>query len=292
MSERKYSIKDLENFTQIKAHTIRIWEQRYGLFEPERTKTNIRYYSEDNLKKILNINLLYNQGWKISKIAQLSDKAILETAKKFIDSEKSDYKHVLDDLVIQILDFNEASIIRILEKYKEDLGLVSMYSDIILPILERIGKLWQVNTINVVHEHFFSNLFRNFLIDNIQSISDKKKSGNSETAILFLHSNEQHEIGLLIYHYILKSRGVNCLFFGQRTPIEDIQLAFQQVKPQLVVTSFITTISPKEFNKVFDALKDFSKSSTVYLSGHQLTQQKFKLTKGMIWHKTIEDLQP
>ena len=160
MASLRYSIKDLENFTQIKAHTIRIWEQRYGLLEPKRTDTNIRYYSEDDLKKILNINLLYNSGYKISKIALLSEEEIIEEAKSFILVTETDKQSEIDAITMLILDFNGSAIKKALGVELAKTKLDNMYEDIVIPLLNKIGQLWQVNSINIIHERYFSNIFR------------------------------------------------------------------------------------------------------------------------------------
>ena len=192
MIEVRYSIKDLENFTGIKAHTIRIWEQRYGLFVPKRTETNIRFYNEEDLKKILNINLLYTDGIKISKIAQLDYTEIREKAKYIIENRNVEEVPEINELIIAILEFDKTKVKDILNNHPN--GIFNQFSVIIIPFLAKIGELWQVNTIEVVHEHFFSNLYREFIISNINNLDSTDT--NEKKALLFLHEEEQHEFSI------------------------------------------------------------------------------------------------
>lgn len=288
MGNLRYSIKDLENFTQIKAHTIRIWEQRYGLLEPKRTNSNIRYYSENDLKKILNISLLYSSGFKISKIASLTEDEIIEEAKSRILVTELDKQSEIDALTLLILDFKGDQITDALELELEKQSLDELYMSMILPLLAKIGQLWQVNSINIVHEHYFSTIFRDFLISKtceIETDPDPLK-----TAMLFLHDNEEHEFSLLLYQFILKQQGYTCHYFGQKVPIKEIEPAFSQIKPQIVVSTFTAKISEKNFGNIEKVLKKMSKDAVVIVSGSQLANFEFKPSKKLLQIKTIPQL--
>lgn len=288
MSNLRYSIKDLENFTNIKAHTIRIWEQRYGLLSPKRTETNIRYYSEDDLKKILNINLLYNSGYKISKIAGLSESEIVENAKSIILSSASENQSEIDKLTLLILDFKGIEIKEFIENALKASNLVEVYENLFIPLLQKIGELWQVNSIGVIHEHYFSTIFRQQLISEIDEL--KTTIDPLKTALLFLHDNEEHEFGILMYYYLLRQNGYNCHYFGQKAPIEEVQKAHSQIKPQIVVSTFTAKISDKNFTKAFSVLESMSKSSQVIVSGSQLTKDKPAFSKSILHIKSIDQL--
>ncbi|MEJ6616850.1 MAG: MerR family transcriptional regulator [Crocinitomicaceae bacterium] len=288
MAGVRYSIKDLENFTQIKAHTIRIWEQRYSLLEPKRTDTKIRYYSENDLKKILNINLLYSSGHKISKIAKLSDTEIIDAAKSLIFVSEAENQSVVDTLTLLILDFNGVKINEILNTELERTGLIEMYDSIVLPLLKKIGQLWHVNSIDIIHEHYFSNLLKGFLIFHIESLS--VKSDNDKTAFLFLHDNEEHEFSILLYYYLLKKRGYTCYYFGQKIPIKELEVAYKQLQPKIVITTFVARISEKNFEKIHNVLYDFSKKSQVLISGNQLSHLNYNISSSLLYIKTIDQL--
>ncbi len=288
MAELRYSIKDLENFTLIKAHTIRIWEQRYGLLSPKRTDTNIRYYSENDLKKILNINLLYTSGYKISKIASLTESEIISASKAIILVEESEKQSEIDSLTLLILDFNGEEIKAVLENKYVSEGIENLYQFLVLPLLEKVGQLWQVNSINIIHEHYFSNIFREFLITKINALDINHDS--SKKAMLFLHDNEEHEFSILLYYYILKKAGYLCYYFGQKIPIKEAFIAFAQIKPQLVATTFTAKLSDKNLEKITDVLVSFSKNSKVLVSGSQLSFIEPKLPKEILRIKTIDQL--
>ena len=288
MSKLHYSIKDLENFTQIKAHTIRIWEQRYGLLEPSRTKTNIRYYSENDLKKILNINLLYNSGYKISKIALLSESEIIENAKSIILNSKSEYQSDIDKLILLILDFDGIKIESFITESCKDTSILEVYVSIFLPLFQKIGELWQVDAIKIIHEHYFSNIFKQFLISQIQQIT--LVPDPSKKALLFLHDTEEHEFSILIYKFILKSNGFECHDFGQKTPVNEVLDATVQINPSLVITTFTTKITEKYLAKMTKLLNAISKNHKVIVSGNQLNNMETDFNKKVLKIDSIDQL--
>jgi len=288
MTKLRYSIKDLENFTQIKAHTIRIWEQRYGLLSPKRSNTNIRYYNEDDLKKILNINFLYTKGYKISKIASLSEVEIINASKALIHVDKGEKQSEIDSLTMNILEFNGAKINSFLDAELSKSSIEELYQSVILPLFEKLGKLWLVNSIDIIHEHYFSNIFKEFLISKISTLN--VKSDSPKRAILFLHANEEHEFSILLYYYILKSSGYSCYYFGQNVPIKEIGVAFSQIKPQIVATTFTAKLNEKNFAKIKKSLLHFSEKSQVIVSGSQLNNSDYTFSKDIMQINSITQL--
>ena len=158
-----YSIKELEKLSGIKAHTIRIWEKRYNLIEPHRTNTNIRYYTDSDLKKILNVAVLNRQGIKISNIAKLND---LELKEEIIRVSRSHYSNedIIDSLIIAMFDLDEYKLLSIIEKSISRIGFTSTVTDVLYPMLDKVGILWQSGDIYPAHEHFLSNLLRQKII--------------------------------------------------------------------------------------------------------------------------------
>lgn len=288
MTNAQYSIKDLENFTQIKAHTIRIWEQRYGLLEPKRTDTNIRYYSENDLKKILNINLLYSRGYKISKIAAFNEAEIVEAAKSLILVSEKENQSEIDALTVLILQLNGRKIKEILHAELERTDLMETYKTIVLPLLQKLGQLWQVSSIQIIHEHYFSNIFKEFLISRIDQI--ELTPDPAKNAVLFLHDTEEHEFSILLYYYLLKEHGYTCHYFGQRVPVKDLETAYTQIQPQLVVTTFVAKISEKNFETVHTVLEGFSKKSKVIISGSQLSRIQFPISDSIQQISSLDEL--
>lgn len=264
----EYSIKDLENFTNIKAHTLRIWEQRYKLLEPKRTTTNIRYYSDQDLKKILNINLLYSNGYKISKIAKLSEAEIMQlSAEILLVSDIKPTDHV-EHFVRYIMELDEQRIQQKLTELNADLGTSRLYTEIMIPLLRKIGDLWQVDAISVSHEHFFSNILREFFITETSKIPNPAKSKGR--IVLFLHEREMHELSLLYYHHLLKSRGYDCYYLGQSVPMKDLRKFVEQMNPDYLFTSVIAETDRAYFADFMKQLCSFFSARKIYMGGYQL----------------------
>lgn len=154
-----FSIRDMENLSGIKAHTIRIWEKRYNLFRPERTNTNIRTYNITSLQKLLNVTLLYNNGYKISKIAKLGDEKIPALVNEIV-SQKSEKNHTLNSLKLSMLNFDQSLFLKTYNGLMEEKSFTQIFNEVFIPLLNELGLLWQTNTISPAHEHFISNLIK------------------------------------------------------------------------------------------------------------------------------------
>ncbi len=215
-----YSIRDLENLSGIKAHTIRIWEKRYNLIEPHRTTTNIRYYTDFELKKILNVAVLNKHGIKISNIAKLSDAEMKEEIMRVSDANP-DLKHALDSLIVAMIDMDEIKFTSILSKSVSKKGFKSAMLEIVYPFLNRVGVMWQAGDVNPVQEHFVSYLIRQKMIAAIDDISNVFRT-DAQSFLLFLPEGEWHEIGLLFASYLVKEAGHKVIYLGQSVPYTDV----------------------------------------------------------------------
>ncbi len=260
-----YSIKDLENYTEIKAHTIRIWEQRYSLLSPQRTESNIRFYSHADLKKILNINLLYLNGLKISKIAKLSEVDITNKAMEIILAKSVSGNEEVDTLLIAITSMEGNEIRDLLWTYDKRFTLRELYSNILIPLLIKMGELWQTNSISVAHEHHFSNILRDFYILKINDLEVKKP--NNKTVVLFLPEHEEHELSLLYFQYLLKEAGYKCIYLGKKVPLSDLAVSIKQINPDLVVTNMISRMQQKELTLFFDQLLKSCENAEIRIGG-------------------------
>jgi DNA-binding transcriptional MerR regulator len=261
----RYSIKDLENYTEIKAHTIRIWEQRYNLLSPKRTESNIRYYSHEDLKKILNINLLYLNGLKISKIAKLSKEEITDKAKEIIVDKSVSGNEEVDTLIIAITSMDGNEIRSLLGQYEKQFNLRMLYKNVIVPLLIKMGELWQTNSISVAHEHHFSNILRDFYILKINELHPEKNLG--KIVILYLHEHEQHELSLLYFYYLLKEKGFDCIYLGKSVPLLDLESSIKQMKPDILVSNLINPFKIKDVKKFFKELIQRSHGTEIRISG-------------------------
>ena len=143
----EFTIKDLENLSGIKAHTLRIWEQRYNFLKPKRTATNIRYYSNEELKTILNVSLLTKYGFKISHIDKMNPQQIREKISSLGHAEAQKEKAV-NELIQQMVDLDTKSFEKLFENHIVSKGLEKTVTQIIFAFLEKIGILWQTSNIN------------------------------------------------------------------------------------------------------------------------------------------------
>jgi MerR family transcriptional regulator, light-induced transcriptional regulator len=231
-----YSIKDLELMSGIKAHTLRIWEQRYKILKPERTSTNIRYYNNADLRKILNISILNKNGIKISNIAEFSDELLVKEAEKFLNDYLKETNKV-ENLYLSLIDLNEDLFEETINKSITSLGFENTIEKIIFPFLRHLGNMWQVGAISPAQEHYITNLIRQKLIAGLDKLAPETNP-KAKTYLFFLPSNELHEMGLLYIHYLAKAKGHKCLYLGQSVPIEDIITITKASAPDFVVSIF------------------------------------------------------
>lgn len=235
----KYSIKDIERITGIKAHTIRIWEQRYQFIEPHRTDTNIRFYDDEHLKTLLNISALIKNGRRISQISKLSTPEIRNELERLAhqSSTESDYFGVqVDALVVAMLDLDEMHFDRVIANGAIRYGFENVMIRLIIPFLQKVGILWSTGEINVAQEHFMTNLIRRKLIVAIDA--HVEKTTKNARFILFLPDGELHEIGLLFAKYLIRMRGFPILYLGQSVPLPDLIAVGKDYKPNYFLTYF------------------------------------------------------
>ncbi|MFO7842573.1 MAG: MerR family transcriptional regulator [Bacteroidales bacterium] len=265
-----YSIKELENLSGIKAHTIRIWEKRYKLIVPSRTETNIRYYCDKDLKRLLNVAILNRQGIRISEIAKLSDEELSERVVNMA-SDSGDAAQNIEQLVIAMVDMDEVKFDRILSRYIMHEGFENAVIRVIFPFFERIGILWQTGTINPAHEHFVSNLFRQKLmvaIDNIM-VTDNQKA---KKFILFLPEGEYHELGLLFYNYLIRKSGQIVYYLGSSVPFNDVLETSKMVNPDYFFTTITSLLTRDETVKYLKNLSKAFPLQKILVTGQQIDQ--------------------
>lgn len=263
-----YSIKDLERLSGIKAHSIRIWEKRYALFDPQRSLTNIRSYSDKDLKKLLNIAQLKDSGLKISKIAAMSPVAVEHEVLK-LQENASDVEATIKRMIVAVVEVNEAefehSISNILMDYDFDVLVINY----LFPFLNRIGVLWQTGAISPAQEHFISNIIRNKLIvatDKLPVPSVYK----SQNFILFLREGELHEIGLLFSNYLIRKNGFKTVYLGQSVPLTDLVLIQNHYNADYLVTSLIGSNQAESTEEYLDHLVTTFPNRTILALGNLL----------------------
>jgi len=287
VSMNAFTIKDLENLSGIKAHTIRIWEQRYGFLKPQRTSTNIRFYSSDELKTILNVALLNKYGFKVSHIDKMQPQEIQERILALTDIAAMQERFV-NDLLQAMIDLDMDLFEKILANYIIAKGIERTIIQIIFPFLEKIGILWLTGHIIPAQEHLVTNIIRQKIIVAI----DKAESPlvADKTALLFLPESEYHELGLLFLNFILKNRGIKTIYLGANVPLKDIDFVFQQKKPDVIFIHLTATSANFNFEKFLQQIHlQFGTTKTV-ISGFITQQYKKKVPPGIECKKSLQEL--
>jgi len=244
-----YSIRDLEKLSGIKAHTIRIWEQRYNIIEPKRTATNIRYYTDEDLQYLLNIAFLNRNGMRISKIARLTKKEILERVENIAEGSE-EQSNLLQRLTMTMMELNELDFERILNQEAEKEGFEALLNKLLLPFLEKLSLLWLTGAISIVHEQFVHNLIRQRLAHEVYLLGHESSLGDRPRVLLFEPLGEQQEILLLLYHYYLRSRGCTSCYLGSQIPLKELEVAVEQFEPSCIFTTSSSNnaqLSPQDF---------------------------------------------
>ncbi len=274
-----YSIKDLENFTGIKAHTIRIWEKRYNIVEPKRTCTNIRYYDDDDLKKLLNVSILNRNGLKISNIVNLSDETINEKILNLAQAN-NDVNSQIESMVLAMIDMDENKFDKVFNTAVINFGFEETMLKLIYPFFEKIGVLWQIGTINPAQEHFISSLIRQKLIVAIDGIV-QKVGENSRSFLLFLPEGEYHEIGLIFYHYLIKKHNHKVIYLGETVPFDALMEVSKIKKVDYLLTSIITPMVDDQLNELLDNLSENFKESKLFIAGMQAQNPELHLNSNI-----------
>jgi DNA-binding transcriptional MerR regulator len=261
----KYSIRDLEKLTGIKAHTIRIWESRYGILKPERTDTNIRYYSNEELRTLLNISLLNRQGLKISLISKMPPTEVVErlSTLHLIDHDPHQYE---ENLLLAMIGLEEQKFNKTFVDAVMTLGFERTVTKVIFPFFERIGLMWQTGAINPAQEHFISNLIRQKLIAATDVLT-VTPAANAKTVLLFLPEEEEHELGLLFYNYAFRLRGYRTIYLGNSVPQESLPRVAEVCHPDYVVTGMTNLISPRDLGSLASHLAATFPKSTIFYTG-------------------------
>lgn len=268
----KLFIKDLENITGIKAHTIRIWEQRYKLIEPHRTDTGIRYYDEDQLRLILNVSILNNNGFKISKIAEMSLEEIYDKCQQLSESV-SKYDGQIQSLISTMMTFDEKEFNKILSINILKMGIEETMIQVVFPFMDQIGLLWLSGSIHPAHEHFISNLIRQRLhvaIDNL----NYSVTSESRKFLVFVPTGENHDISIMFANYVLRSRGHEVIYLGTQTPFEDLYTIFDMRKPDFIFSIITALNSNVSIQTFINNLGKHWKDTEILISGNQIINRK------------------
>lgn len=275
----KFSIKDLENLTGIKAHTIRIWESRYGILNPERTPTNIRVYSADDLKTVLRVALLNNHGYKISRIHSMSKEEVNDLLQKISDADFR-LNIVVNDMIEATLAMNIDAFEALLNMYIRRHGVEQTMEHLIMAYLEKIGILWMANSLCPAQEHLVSHIIYRKLSVAIEELHASQRS-SSPTILLFLPEGEIHDLVLMYVNYLLIKYRKKTIYLGANAPLSDIKMVYDRHRPQYMymhLTAILEGFSPDKYLQKLSAC--FS-NCNILVSGSVLRSKKYTQAKNM-----------
>ena len=263
-----FSIKDLENLSGIKAHTIRIWEKRYNILEPNRTDTNIRLYDTANLQKLLNITLLHNHGYKISQISKYPPEKIPAIVKEII-SKKSVKTHAIAAFKLAMINFDQTLFIATYDKLLSEKSFREIFYEVFIPLIEEIGMLWQTDTITPAHEHFISYLIRQKILLNTEMLQRLEPQKKDRVFVLFLPMNEIHELGLMYINYEILNHGYQTVFLGECLPIESLKDINKYFENITFVSYFTVEPNQSEVNNYIKEIKEkvLKDDSKIWITG-------------------------
>jgi MerR family transcriptional regulator, light-induced transcriptional regulator len=285
---KHYTLYELEKLTGILAATIRVWERRYNIIQPQRTGTNRRWYNDDDLRRLINISIIYHSGLKISKIAKFSGSE-LEDKAEFLTRDSSISDANIKSLISAMLSFNGNAVNEILLRSIINIGFEETFSSVVFPFLRRVGIMWHTGSVNTGAEHFITNIFRGRLISTIDSLppaNDPKR----KRVIMFLPENELHELGLLFYSYLIRSLGHEVLYLGQTTPFPALAEVNEKWYSDILVTGTLSNLSISEPNEYLNNLSSTFKSQKIFVSGSLADESDIEKYKNIYPVRSVSDL--
>lgn len=288
----KFSIKDLENLTGIKAHTIRIWEKRYNLLSPNRTDTNIRFYELADFQKLLNVSYLNSNGYKISKIATLDENKIPELVRQ-IAAKSNLNSHAINSFKLSMLNFDQVLFYKTYERLEKEKSFRDIFYTIFIPLLTELGLLWQTDTITPAHEHFLTSLIRQKILINTENIQANSETSN-KTFICYLPDNEVHELGLMYINYEIVAHGHQSIFLGQSVPLDSLVHIVNYYDDVTFVSYFTVKPEKEEIHQYIEDVKNkllIHSHVKFFVLGKMLTALDVeKLPKNIKAFMSIDDL--
>lgn len=267
-----YSISDVEKLSGVKAHTIRIWEKRYGIIPNRRTNTNIRYYSDEDLQTILNIALLNKKGLKISHISRMSSEEVKQKVASLCEVDEV-FEDQIDSLMLAMMELNEFKFLKILDHYIEVRGFETTMGDIIYPFLDKLSVMWVTGSVRGVHESFVTNIIHRKLCIEIDKLNHETDESRYKY-LVYLPENEGHELSILFLYYVIRSKGANVLFLGAGVSFEEVIDAYQIFKPDFVFTLFNDSFAESPLQPYLTSLADaMPLCKQIGISGYQTIMQ-------------------
>jgi MerR family transcriptional regulator, light-induced transcriptional regulator len=284
----RYTIRDLDKLSGINAHTIRVWERRYGIIKPQRTGTNRRRYDDADLRKIINISILRRNGFKISEIAEMAESEIEEKVALLSTDVFNSDTHI-DSMIKAMVAFDETAVNELINKSLMYKGMEETMTSLVFPFLKRIGVMWQTGSADIGAEHFISNIFRKKLIAAIDNMSPSSRQ-NRKKVLLFLPEKEMHEMGLLFFQYLVKKEGHESLYLGQSTPLSSVAVSNRQWKADIIITGIMSGYPGFKADEYIKELSKAFPEQKVLVAGELATTAAKLIFKNVFPLNSAEDL--
>jgi DNA-binding transcriptional MerR regulator len=279
-----FTIKELESLSGIKAHTIRIWEQRYHFLKPSRTQTNIRTYNNEELKTLLTVALLNKYGYKISKIDEMHPEQRAREIMQLPGREAYE-ENLVNELIGYMIDIKSIEFEQSLNRYIAENGIEKTVSTLIFGFLEKVGILWQTNKIIPLQEHIVSNIIRQKLVKAIDDLPFVHRS--SPLFVLLLPENEHHEMGLLFVYYLLRKKNISVIYLGANVPLKDVSYLFKMVAPQYLYLHLTSLPLHLNLQKYLQQLSLQAPSAQILISGSSVQRIKANSQPNLIYFQSI-----
>lgn len=285
---QRYSIKDLERLSGIKAHTLRIWEKRYAIFSPSRTDTNIRYYSNDDVRKLLNVKTLIDYGNKISKISLLTDEAINDEINKALQQQESNTAFI-GELMDAMMALDEVKFNKLFDLSVEKMGFYKTIVEVVYPFLYKVGLLWSVEKVIPLQEHFASHLVKQKLYSAIDNLPAEAKGKDSKHFVLFLNQFEEHDLAILFAHYLIRNAGHKVIYLGAKVPTENILALQEHFADYNFVTYLTNPLTTEESKSIFGTISAHYPKQKIYVAGSKANIENLSYTN-VVALNTVQDL--
>lgn len=287
-----FSISQLARYSGIKAHTIRIWEQRYDALKPNRSEGNTRYYDSSQLRRLLNIVSLSGSGYRVSELCEMPDKKLFElvnktTTERIDTAAKSEY--YISQLIAAGMSYDENHFEKIYSSCFVRYGMKDTYTLVIYPMLVRVGLMWAGDAIPPANEHFISNLVRQKLFTAIDSLPPAEKG--SEKWVLYLRENEFHEIGLLFTSYLIRLSGQQVLYLGADVPMESLQNSIKQIKPDYLLFFLVHNEVPEEVDQYTAELRKIFPGKRIFMAADESLLNQLNMQGRIQGLRSVEELE-
>ncbi len=286
-----FSISQLSQFSGIKAHTIRMWEQRYNALSPQRSEGNTRYYDNSQLMRLLNIVSLMDEGYKVSELCRLSDGELTQRLKEAETKHQlqNPEEYYVSQLIAAGMNYDEWHFEKIFSHCLLRMGMKQTYLKVLYPLISRMGLMWTQTEFLPGHEHFISNILRQKFFTALDSLPPA--ADNTDSWLLFLPENEFHELALLHAHYLIRSSGKRSYYLGANLPWDSLLSATQQINPANLLLFMVHNELPDRAQAYVHSLCSQFPDKNIYLSGKVELLESLSIQAPAQRLKTVESLE-